>query len=90
MGIIADRTKASLGPIFVLAALVGLPFAGIFWMTFTRPILNPPHALVYAYVTYFLLMAIYTVNNVPYCALNGVMTATSMSVSASPPTASWL
>jgi len=31
--------------------------------------------MVYAYVMYFLLMAVYTVNNVPYCALNGVMTA---------------
>ena len=30
--------------------------------------------MVYAYIMYFLLMAIYTVNNVPYCALNGVMT----------------
>ena len=30
--------------------------------------------MVYAYIMYFLLMGIYTVNNVPYCALNGVMT----------------
>jgi len=74
MGIIADRTKTRWGRFRPWLVWSALPFAGIFWMTFTTPDFEPTGRLVYAYVMYFLLMAIYTVNNVPYCALNGVMT----------------
>ncbi|HEX9783768.1 MAG TPA: MFS transporter, partial [Opitutaceae bacterium] len=74
MGIIADRTKTRWGRFRPWLVWSALPFAGIFWMTFTTPDFEPTGRLVYVYVMYFLLMAIYTVNNVPYCALNGVMT----------------
>ncbi|MEZ5277440.1 MAG: MFS transporter [Opitutaceae bacterium] len=74
MGVIADRTKHRWGRFRPWLIWSALPFAAIFWLTFTTPDFSPDGKLIYAYVMYFLLMAVYTVNNVPYCALNGVMT----------------
>ncbi len=74
MGIVADRTKTRWGRFRPWLVWSALPFAGIFWMTFTSPGWEPTMQTVYACIMYFLLMGIYTVNNVPYCALNGVMT----------------
>jgi glycoside/pentoside/hexuronide:cation symporter, GPH family len=74
MGAIADRTKHRWGRFRPWIIWSALPFAAIFWLTFTTPDFEATGRVVYAFVMYFLLMAIYTVNNVPYCALNGVMT----------------
>ena len=74
MGFIADRTKTKWGRFRPWLVWSALPFAGIFWMSFTSPGWAPSGQMIYAYLMYFLLMAVYTVNNVPYCALNGVMT----------------
>ena len=76
MGIIADRTKSRWGRFRPWLIWSAFPFAVIFWLTFTAPSWDSAQMkLVYAYVTYLMLMTVYTVNNVPYCALNGVMTA---------------
>ncbi|MBN2163417.1 MAG: MFS transporter [Pontiellaceae bacterium] len=74
MGFIADRTKTRWGRFRPWLIWSSLPFAAIFWLTFTSPGWSPSGQTVYGFVMYFLLMAVYTVNNVPYCALNGVMT----------------
>lgn len=74
MGIIADRTKHKWGRFRPWLLWSAIPFGIIYWLTFTRPDMGDTGRLVYVAVMYFLLMAIYTVNNVPYCALNGVMT----------------
>ena len=74
MGIVADRTRHRWGRFRPWLLWSAVPFAIIFWMTFNTPDTGPTGRLVYAWITYFSLMAIYTVNNVPYCALNGVMT----------------
>ena len=74
MGFVADRTKTKWGRFRPWLIWSALPFAAIFWLTFTSPGWSPTGQMVYAYIMYFLLMAVYTVNNVPYCALNGVMT----------------
>jgi Na+/melibiose symporter-like transporter len=74
MGFVADRTKTKWGRFRPWLVWSALPFAGIFWLTFTSPGWSPTGQMVYAYIMYFLLMGVYTVNNVPYCALNGVMT----------------
>ncbi len=74
MGAIADRTQTRWGRFRPWLVWSALPFAGIFWMTFTSPGFEPGMQTAYAYVMYFLLMALYTINNVPYCALGGVMT----------------
>ncbi len=46
----------------------------MFVLAFTTPDFSPSGKLVYAYITYILLMTVYSVNNLPYSALNGVMT----------------
>lgn len=74
MGFIADRTKTRWGRFRPWLIWSALPFAAIFWLTFTCPGWSPTGQMVYASIMYFLLMAVYTVNNVPYCALNGVIT----------------
>src|SRR5690606_11914615 len=51
-----------------------IPFAGFSVLAFTTPDLSADGKLVYAFVTYALLMIAYTAINIPYCALGGVMT----------------
>ena len=43
-------------------------------LVFTTPHLGASAKIVYAYVMYILLMTLYSVNNTPYSALNGVIT----------------
>lgn len=74
MGIIADRTNTRWGKFRPWLVWSAGPFAFIFWLAFTTPDFGAEAKTAYAFIMYFLLMAIYTVNNVPYCALNGVMT----------------
>ena len=75
VGTLADRTKTRWGK-FRPWVLFSAPFFGvIFWLTFTTPDLNPTGKAVYAVVLYIMLMMIYSINNVPYSALTGVMTS---------------
>ncbi len=75
MGMIADRTKTRWGKFRPFLLWFAIPF-GIFGvLTFTTPDLSPTGKLIYAYVTYTLLMMLYTVINVPYSALMGVITS---------------
>lgn len=75
MGIIADRTKTRWGRFRPWLVWSAVPFALIFWLTFTTPSFGESAKVIYAWLMYFALMAMYTVNNVPYCAIGGVMTA---------------
>lgn len=77
MGIVADRTKTRWGRFRPWLLWSALPFALVFWAVFTTPDLGPQGKLLYAWLAYLGLMAVYTVNNVPYCALQGVMTGDS-------------
>lgn len=74
MGVVADRTKSRWGRFRPWLLWSALPFALVFWAVFTTPDLGPQGKLLYAWLAYLALMAVYTINNVPYCALNGVMT----------------
>ncbi len=47
-------------------------------LMFTTPDFSENGKIVYAYVTYILMMMIYTANNIPYGALSGVMTSNSV------------
>jgi GPH family glycoside/pentoside/hexuronide:cation symporter len=53
------------------------PYVILGFLTFTTFDLDGTMKIVYAYVTYTLLMMVYTAINVPYGALMGVMTARS-------------
>ena len=73
MGIIADRTRTRWGKYRPYLLLMALPFAlcGVF--LFTTPAWSPTAKLVWAYVSYILMMTVYTGINVPYGAMLGVM-----------------
>ena len=74
MGVVADRTNTRWGKFRPWVLWMAVPFGLMFWLTFTTPDFGPSGKLVYAYVTYTLLMMVYSANNLPYSALNGVMT----------------
>ena len=78
MGAIADRTNTRWGKFRPYLIWFAIPF-GIFGvLTFTTPGLSATGKLIYAYVTYTLMMMVYTAINVPYSALMGVITPDSM------------
>jgi len=74
MGSIADRTKSRWGtyrPWLIFGAIpYGLVFAGLLY----TPDFDPTTKRIYAYTLYLLMMALYTLVNVPYGTLLGVMT----------------
>jgi glycoside/pentoside/hexuronide:cation symporter, GPH family len=74
MGVIADRTKTRWGRFRPWLLWTAVPFGVIGILTFTTPDLSISAKLIYAWVTYLLLRLVYTMNNVPYASLNGVMT----------------
>jgi GPH family glycoside/pentoside/hexuronide:cation symporter len=75
IGVIADRTESKWGKFRPYLLWVAIPFglAGI--LTFTAPDLSTGGKLVYAYATYTLMMMVYSLINVPYASLMGVMTS---------------
>ena len=77
MGMIADRTSTRWGK-FRPWILISTPFLALFMvLCFTTPDFSDQNKLIYAYVTYIGLTLAYTLNNVPYSALMGVMTASA-------------
>ncbi len=73
MGVIADRTSTKYGKFRPYLLWFAIPFAIIGVLTFTTPDFGYTGKLVYAYITYLMMMMAYTVVNVPYGALLGVM-----------------
>ncbi len=78
MGAIADRTKTRWGKFRPWVIITAIPFGVIGVLTFTTPDMSVVHKIIYAFVTYNLLMMIYTANNIPYSALMGVLTGDSI------------
>ncbi|TCO10867.1 MFS transporter [Natronoflexus pectinivorans] len=77
MGIIGDRTNTKWGKFRPYLLWIAFPFAIIGVLLFTTPNLDVTGKIVYAYITYTLMMMVYTAINVPYASLLGVMTAKS-------------
>jgi GPH family glycoside/pentoside/hexuronide:cation symporter len=77
MGGLADRTESRWGKFrpWIFFAAFPLAISGI--LCFTAVDLSTVGKIVWAYVTYNLLMMSYTAGNVPYSSLMGVMTADS-------------
>jgi GPH family glycoside/pentoside/hexuronide:cation symporter len=78
MGAIADRTKTRWGKFRPWVLITAIPFGIIGVLMFTAPDLSPTGKIIYAFITYNLMMIIYTINNVPYCAMTGVLTGDSI------------
>jgi GPH family glycoside/pentoside/hexuronide:cation symporter len=75
VGILGDRTESRWGKFRPYLLWIAIPFGIIGVLTFTTPSFDSSGKLIYAYVTYSLMMMIYSLINVPYAALMGVMTA---------------
>lgn len=73
VGIVSDRTETKWGKFRPFLLYLALPFGIIGVLTFTTPDMGDTGKLVYAYVTYSLMMVIYSAINVPYASLLGVM-----------------
>lgn len=77
MGAIADRTRTRWGKYRPYLLWVAAPFSICGILLFTTPDWGYAAKLVWAYVTYILMMTVYTGINVPYGAMLGVMTDNS-------------
>lgn len=73
VGVVADRTHSRWGKFRPYLLWLAVPFGIIGVLTFVTPDWSPTGKLVYAYVTYSLMMMIYSAINVPYASLLGVM-----------------
>ncbi|MBN2011872.1 MFS transporter [candidate division KSB1 bacterium] len=73
MGVIADRTNTRWGKFRPYLIWISAPIAIVGVLTFVTPDLSPTGKLVYAYITYTLMMMAYTAINIPYSALMGVL-----------------
>lgn len=77
MGIVADRTHTRWGKYRPYLLWIAAPFSICGILLFTTPDWAYGAKLVWAYVTYILMMTVYTGINVPYGAMLGVMTDNS-------------
>ena len=75
VGVLADRTRTRWGKFRPWILFTAVPWAVIMVLAYTTPGGWSLGALIaYAVVTNTLLMTIYSMNNMPYAALGGVMT----------------
>lgn len=75
MGLIADRTHTRWGKYRPYLLWIAVPFALAGILAFFTPQTDSyTFKHIYAYVTYILMMTVYTAINVPYGAMLGVMT----------------
>jgi GPH family glycoside/pentoside/hexuronide:cation symporter len=75
IGALSDRTVSRWGKFRPWILFTALPLGLVFWLSYVTPNFGPSGKLDYASATYVLLMMLYSANNTPYSALNGVMTA---------------
>lgn len=74
MGAIADRTRSKHGRYRPWMLWIAIPYGILAVAAFITPGAGMGTKLVYAYISYALLMTAYTAVNIPYSALGGVMT----------------
>jgi Na+/melibiose symporter-like transporter len=75
VGVLADRTKTRWGKFRPWILFTALPWCVVMVLAYTTPKgWTMTEMIAYAAVTNILLMSIYSMNNMPYAALGGVMT----------------
>ncbi|MCU7550145.1 MFS transporter [Chitinophagaceae bacterium LB-8] len=74
MGAIADRTNTRWGKFRPWVLWTAIPFGVISLLAFSTPNFSEGGKVAYAFITYFLLVIVYSANNLPYSALSGVLT----------------
>lgn len=77
MGVISDRTQTRWGKYRPYLLWISIPFAIAGVLLFTKPDWGETANTVWAFVTYILMMTVYTAINVPYGSMLGVMTEDS-------------
>lgn len=73
MGMIADRTQTRWGKFRPYILWGAIPYGIFGYLLFAGPDLSDSGKLVYAYITYTLMLMAYTVINVPYSSMLGVI-----------------
>jgi|SRR5436190_1341193 len=74
IGAIADRTVSRWGKFRPWILWTAVPLGVIAMLAFSTPDFSYKGKLIYAAVTYTLLLLLYAANNLPYSALSGVIT----------------
>ncbi|MFV0554902.1 MAG: MFS transporter [Mangrovibacterium sp.] len=74
MGVIADRTNTRWGKYRPWLLWTAIPFGVMAILAFSTPNFSLNGKIAYGFITYILLVMIYSANNLPYSALSGVIT----------------
>jgi len=77
IGILADRTNTRWGKFRPWILWTALPYGLLGYIMFANPDFSMDGKLVYAYITYGLMLVAYAAINTPYSALMGVMSSSS-------------
>ncbi len=77
MGLVADRTQTRWGKFRPYLLFGAIPYGIFGYLMFAGPALGPGGKITYAYITYALMLMSYTVINVPYSSLLGVISPSS-------------
>ena len=74
IGALADRTRSRWGKFRPWILFTAIPLGVIALLAFSTPDFSYKGKVIYAVVTYTLLLLLYAANNLPYSALSGVIT----------------
>jgi glycoside/pentoside/hexuronide:cation symporter, GPH family len=75
VGALADRSSSRWGKYRPWILISAVPLSVALVLCYTTPDLGDVGKVLWAVLTYNLLMMAYAANNIPYCALSGVMTS---------------
>jgi GPH family glycoside/pentoside/hexuronide:cation symporter len=74
IGAIADRTQSKWGKFRPWILYTAVPLGVVALLAFSTPDFSYKGKVIYAVITYTLLLLLYAANNLPYSALSGVIT----------------